>query len=167
MGEQTEWELAALRPDALSWSVHAVEEKRLLTCGEMKERWVSDWTKAPPRHTHRFASFDFAQDRLSSNLSVALPAKRVCAGHFPQYIRNPAHDPRSPLWDHRKTPIPPDAHFGYLHAVPRRDGRVWYWRNPATGHYYRYFNSGDGTAHFSGIVPRNEVPSEVRARWGE
>jgi hypothetical protein len=80
----------------------------------------------------------------------------------PPYRANPAHDPRSPLFNPRKTPEPPDAASVYQNSV-RADIGTWYGRS-ANGKFY--FSDSAGGAHFSGIVPKSRVPKEVLKELG-
>jgi hypothetical protein len=82
----------------------------------------------------------------------------------PPYRANPAHDPKSPLFNPRKTPEPPDAANVYQNSV-RADIGTWYGRS-ADGKFYRYFSDNAGGAHFSGIVPKSRVPREVLKELG-
>jgi hypothetical protein len=71
-------------------------------------------------------------------------------GPKPSYSVNPAHVPGS--LRRGKTPLPPDAEEVFRRAVPDDpiNPRNWYGRN-ADGQIYRFSDSNDGTAHFSGI----------------
>ncbi|MDP1615218.1 MAG: RHS repeat-associated core domain-containing protein [Methylococcales bacterium] len=77
----------------------------------------------------------------------------------PPYQANPAHNPRSPLFNPRKTPEPKDACTVYDNSVTGDIG-VWYGRN-ADDQIYRYFFDNAGNAHFSGIIPYPNVPNTV------
>ena len=72
-------------------------------------------------------------------------------GPKPAYSINPAHVPGKGLRP-GKTPLPPDAEEVFRRAVPADSiaPRSWYGRN-SKGQIYRYSDSNDGTAHFSGI----------------
>ena len=72
-------------------------------------------------------------------------------GKKPSYGMNPAHDPRSPLFNSNKTPLPSDAEEVFKNAVPDDpvSPRNWFGQN-ADGEIYRFSNTGDGTVHFSG-----------------
>lgn len=73
-------------------------------------------------------------------------------GPKPKYHVNPAHDPGSPLFNPKKTPLPNDAERVFKNAVPDDSvkPRNWYGTN-LQGQTYRFSGGGDGTAHFSGI----------------
>lgn|GEM_PF-6322196 len=83
---------------------------------------------------------------------------------LPEYRRNPAHDPRSPQFNPRKTPEPPDAAGLYQTSV-RGDFGTWYARGP-NDQIYRYFSDNAGGVHFSGIVSKAEVPKAVLQQLG-
>ncbi|NUQ79773.1 MAG: hypothetical protein HUU21_40235, partial [Polyangiaceae bacterium] len=73
-------------------------------------------------------------------------------GKKPEYQINPAHDPRSPLFNPRKTPLPDDAEAVFRNAVPDHpvNPKNWYGVN-TKGKLYRFANSNDGKAHVNGI----------------
>jgi hypothetical protein len=77
----------------------------------------------------------------------------------PPYRPNPAHDPRSPLFNPRKTPEPGDATQVYGDAV-RGDMGTWYGLNK-DGDIYRFFSDNAGGVHFSGKVSPQLVPNDV------
>ncbi|WP_256737681.1 RHS repeat-associated core domain-containing protein, partial [Pseudomonas sp. dw_358] len=83
----------------------------------------------------------------------------------PPYRANPAHDPKSPLFNPRKTPEPTDAESVYNDAV--RGGMNSWYGNGANGDIYRYFPDNAGSSHFSGIVPSAQVPNSVLKVLGE
>lgn len=103
-------------------------------------------------------------------------AKRLSRWHpppgtgKPTYKSNPAHDTKSPKYNPKKTPEPNDCTDVYKNAVPDspEDARHWWGKN-SQGEYYRFHNSNDGTAHYSGTFKpsANEVPTYVRQRLGE
>ena len=82
----------------------------------------------------------------------------------PEYRRNPAHDPRSPNFDPRKTPEPPDA-AGLFQTSVRADMGTWYARGP-NNQIYRYFSDNAGGVHFSGVVEKAKVPNHVLTQLG-
>jgi RHS repeat-associated protein len=82
----------------------------------------------------------------------------------PSYRANPAHNPRSPLFNPRKTPEPSDAAAVYQNAV-RGDMKTWYGRG-SDGSIYRYFYDNAGGVHFSGTVQPNDVTNIVRQQLG-
>ena len=82
----------------------------------------------------------------------------------PSYKANPAHDPKSPLFNPRKTPEPLDAVQAYENAV-RADMGTWYGKG-ANGEVYRYFSDNAGGVHFSGIVSKESAPIEVLRQLG-
>jgi hypothetical protein len=82
----------------------------------------------------------------------------------PPYRANPAHDPRSPNFNPRKTPEPPDASAVYDNAV--RSGMGEWFGVGQDGQVYRFFSDNAGGAHFSGIVPESAVPKGVRELLG-
>ncbi|MFY3384384.1 RHS repeat-associated core domain-containing protein [Paracidovorax sp. MALMAid1276] len=83
----------------------------------------------------------------------------------PTYRPNPAHDPNRPL--PRKTPEPSDCRAVYDRSVPDSPNspRHWWGRNDE-GQYYRFSNTNDGSAHYSGTFPSNSnlIPPYVRGR---
>lgn len=94
----------------------------------------------------------------------------------PAYKANPAHDPRG--LHAGKTPEPADAMAVYENAIPGpppsggKLGRNWYGRG-ANSEIYRFSDSGDQTAHFTGMTnypPRplrfEDIPIEVRRALG-
>lgn len=90
---------------------------------------------------------------------------QVVAGRIkPPYQSNPAHDPKSPLFNPRKTPEPSDVCSVYDSSVRGGMG-TWYGKN-SDGRIYRFFSDNAGTAHFSGIVPQSEVPYNVLQQLG-
>jgi RHS repeat-associated protein len=99
-----------------------------------------------------------------------LPRWNPKPGDFkPAYKANPAHDPKSPLYNPKKTPEPKDCSDVYKRAVPDDpvDARHW-WGKSGDGNYYRFHNSNDGTAHFSASFSPTDslVPRYVRERLG-
>jgi hypothetical protein len=84
----------------------------------------------------------------------------------PPYRANPAHNPKDPLgrYNPRKTPEPPDAATVYQNSVRANMG-TWYGRG-SNGEIYRYFTDNAGGVHFSGIVPKSQVPKEVLKQLG-
>ncbi len=81
----------------------------------------------------------------------------------PPYRANPAHQ-RGPQFNPRKTPEPTDAARVYENSV-RADMGTWYGRG-ANGKIYRYFSDNAGGTHFSGIVPKSQVPKAVLKELG-
>lgn len=71
-------------------------------------------------------------------------------GKKPEYTVNQQHVP-GPKFKPGKTPLPKDAAEAYKKAVPDRpvDAKNWYAKGE-DGSIYRYSNSNDGTAHYSG-----------------
>jgi len=91
---------------------------------------------------------------IAHNGSCKLPRY---PGKKPNYHVNDAHLPgRNP----NKTPLPKDAEDVYKKAVPDSptNPRNWYGKN-AEGDTYRYGDSNNGTAHFSG---RDNVAPGIR-----
>jgi len=82
----------------------------------------------------------------------------------PQYRSNPAHDPKSRLFNPRKTPEPADAASVYQSSVRGGMG-TWYGKG-ANGQIYRYFSDNAGGVHFSGAVPKSQVPKAVLRQLG-
>lgn len=82
----------------------------------------------------------------------------------PPYQSNPAHNPKSPLYNSRKTPEPADAEAVYQIAVRGSMG-TWYGKCE-TGKIYRYSSDNAGTVHFSGIMERARVPKDVLKQLG-
>lgn len=72
----------------------------------------------------------------------------------PRYEANPAHDPKSPLFNPNKDPEPPDA-AGLFVDAERAGFGTWYVRGEQG--WYRYFSDNAGPAHFSGIIPESDV----------
>ena len=72
-------------------------------------------------------------------------------GPKPTYEPNQAHTPGKPGWGPRKTREPDDAKSVYKNAVPDDDvqAKHWYGKN-SDGEIYRYSDSNNGTAHFTG-----------------
>jgi uncharacterized protein RhaS with RHS repeats len=83
----------------------------------------------------------------------------------PPYLPNPAHNPRTPSFNPRKTPEPKDACSVYENSVTGDIG-VWYGKN-ADGQIYRYFFDNAGSAHFSGIIPYPNVPNSILKELGQ
>ena len=83
----------------------------------------------------------------------------------PSYRANPAHDKRSPLFNPRKTPEPSDAASIYQSSVRGGMG-TWYGKG-TNGEIYRYFSDNAGSVHFSGSVPKNQVPNEILKQLGK
>lgn len=82
----------------------------------------------------------------------------------PSYRQNPAHDPKSPRFNPRKTPEPSDAEAVYQTAV--RGGMGTWYGKCSDGKVYRYFSDNAGSAHFSGIVPQSQVPKDILKQLG-
>jgi len=78
---------------------------------------------------------------------------------------NPAHDPRSPSFNPRKTPEPPDTGTVSENAV--RSGMGEWFGKGEDGQIYRFFSDNAGGVHFSGIVPMNAVPKGIRELLGK
>ena len=76
-------------------------------------------------------------------------------GPKPQYEVNDAHVPNSPLFNPRKTPLPPDAETLYRRAIPEPDGGSW-WVKVKKDLYYRY-QGGGGRSHFNGAFNENQA----------
>lgn len=74
----------------------------------------------------------------------------VAARIRPEYKSNPAHDPRSPLFNPRKTPEPADAATVYSSAQRTGMG-TWIGQAP-DGNIYQFFSDNAGGVHFSGIL---------------
>ena len=88
----------------------------------------------------------------------------VAARVRPPYRANPAHNPRSPHFNSRKTPEPADAPQVYQESIRTGMG-TWYGRG-ADGQFYRFFSDNAGGVHFSGIIPRGQVPTSVLRHFG-
>jgi hypothetical protein len=82
----------------------------------------------------------------------------------PPYKTNPAHDPKSPLFNPKKTPEPADAAQVYGNAV-RSDMGTWYGKG-TDDQIYRYFSDNAGNAHFSGTVTKESVPADILRELG-
>jgi RHS repeat-associated protein len=87
----------------------------------------------------------------------------------PAYRPNPAHNPRSPSFNPRKTPEPPDAVTVYDSSVAGPDG-VYYGRG-SNGEIYRFSSDNAGGAHFSGMTGTGglrleDIPIAVRRLLG-
>jgi hypothetical protein len=84
----------------------------------------------------------------------------------PKYYVNPMHTKNIP----GKTPLPPDAESLYKNAIPHYNPDtkgVKHWYSKANdGQYYRYSDSNDGTAHFTGIFSEKEIPNAIKIRFG-
>ncbi|KWS06277.1 Rhs-family protein [Lysobacter capsici AZ78] len=89
----------------------------------------------------------------------------VAARIKPPYKANPAHDERSRLFDHRKTPEPLDAAIVYTNSIRGGMG-TWYGRG-AEGKIYQFFDDNAGKVHFSGIINQAKVPNEVLKQLGK
>jgi len=66
-----------------------------------------------------------------------------------------------------KTPIPNDAEKLYKQAVPDSvtNPKAWHVRSPDNPNsYYRYSGSNDGTAHFTGEIYRDLLPTYAKDR---
>ncbi len=87
----------------------------------------------------------------------------------PIYKSNPAHDPKSSKYNPKKTPEPENCPTVYKKSVPDDpyNPRHWWGQND-DGKFYRFSNTNDGTAHYSGTFDRRapEVPPYVRSRLG-
>jgi hypothetical protein len=89
----------------------------------------------------------------------------------PELRPNPAHDPKSSLFNPRKTPEPPDAATAYQNAVEGERG-VWYGKSE-TGEIYRYSSDNAGGAHFSGQtggtdgIRLESIPIKIRRIFGK
>jgi len=93
----------------------------------------------------------------------------------PMYRANPAHNQRSA--HSRKTPEPADAWLVYEKALPGppiagKLGVNWYGLG-ANGQIYRFSDSSDHTAHFSGMTNYapmplrfEDIPIEIRRALG-
>lgn len=86
----------------------------------------------------------------------------------PAYHVNPAHVKGTSDYNPRKTPLPDDAQEVYAKAVPGdpEKTRAWFGMN-SEGKVYRFFDSNDGKAHFSGIDgvgPGIEIPPYAKKR---
>ena len=90
--------------------------------------------------------------------------KAVAERIKPPYQANPAHDPRSPLFNPKKTPEPKDVLQVYAKSVRGGMG-TWYGKS-SDGNIYRYFSDNAGAVHFSGIVPKSNVPASVLKHMG-
>jgi hypothetical protein len=77
----------------------------------------------------------------------------------PPYQSNPAHNPRSPLFNPRKTPEPVDACRVYESSVRGGLG-TWYGKGE-NEQIYRFFSDNTGTVHFSGVVSGANVPNFI------
>ena len=90
----------------------------------------------------------------------------IVAGRIrPPYQPNPAHDPKNPLFNPNKTPEPVDACDVYNTSIRGGMG-TWYGRGQ-NGDIYRYFSDNNGNAHFSGNIPRSQVPNDILRQLGE
>ena len=108
---------------------------------------------------------------LVHNCSGAVGLARY-DGPKPKYDVNPAHQKGQRGFHPGKTPLPSDAKDVYRGAVPSGDGttgsvRQW-WGVNGDGQLYRFSDSNNGTAHFTGTFEPNHkhVPQYVRDRLG-
>jgi hypothetical protein len=124
-------------------------------------------------HGHNY--FVLAQHDMTTSGSPPVLVHNMCAvntsrynGSKPQYTVNPAHVPSTGQgFNWKKTPLPKDAEEVFKKAVPSDATNPKHWFGKASdGTFYRYSNSNDGTAHFSGIFNFNELPSYVKSRFG-
>jgi len=98
---------------------------------------------------------------IGSPYNPSIVASRI----RPPYQPNPAHNPRTPLFNPRKTPEPKDACSVYDNSVTGNIG-IWYGKN-ADDQIYRYFSDRAGGAHFSGIMQESQVPIDVLKQLGQ
>jgi RHS repeat-associated protein len=84
--------------------------------------------------------------------------EQVASRVRPDYRANPAHDPRSPLFNPRKTHEPADA--ADLFSTASRSGMGTWYAKGSQG-WYRYSSDNAGGAHFSGIIAENAVPVSI------
>ncbi|MCP4352056.1 MAG: RHS repeat-associated core domain-containing protein, partial [Desulfobacterales bacterium] len=82
----------------------------------------------------------------------------------PPYRANPAHDPACSRFNPKKTPEPGDAVQVYKNSV--RSGMGEWYGIGKDGQIYRYFSDNAGGVHFSGIVQKSSVPTDVRKQLG-
>ena len=81
----------------------------------------------------------------------------------PLYRSNPAHDPQSPSFNPLKTPEPSDVGAAYKGAT-RGDYGTWYGKGE--GGWYRFSSDNAGGVHFSGTVPAQRVPIQIKRGVG-
>jgi hypothetical protein len=91
--------------------------------------------------------------------ALRITLRQLLRAFGPPYRPNPAHNPRSPHFNPRKTPEPFDAASVYQGAV-RADMRTWYGLG-ADGSIYRYFYDNAGGVHFSGTISPADVPNHI------
>ncbi|MEM5789327.1 MAG: RHS repeat-associated core domain-containing protein, partial [Syntrophobacteraceae bacterium] len=78
----------------------------------------------------------------------------------PSYCQNPAHNPRSSFYNPRKTPEPRDAEMVFRDAI--RSGWNEWTGKSSDGSYYKYYSDNAGSAHFSGMIPENQISRDLR-----
>jgi hypothetical protein len=83
----------------------------------------------------------------------------------PRYVRSDAHVPGRGLTS-RKDKEPADAESVYQEGWLVRQNLGTWWGRGELG-YYRYFFGNDGTVHFTGIFPRNKVPTFILEQMEE
>jgi|GEM_PF-3494907 len=89
----------------------------------------------------------------------------VAARIRPSYEPNPAHNPKSHLYNPKKSPEPKDAAQLYRGAILGNLG-TWYAKN-SKGQIYRYFSDNAKTVHFSGVITEvNDIPLHVLKHFG-
>ena len=83
----------------------------------------------------------------------------------PDYENPGMHDPSSPNFNSRKTPLPSDAEAVYKKAIPSNATlKTWFGIN-SEGDIYRYSSNNLGQVHFSGSSSSTQgldVPSKVQ-----
>lgn len=75
------------------------------------------------------------------------------------------HDPTSPNFNPRKSPLPSDAESVYANAIKVGDREpgtgTLYFGKSANGKYYRY-SGQNGEVHWSGEMAPNKVPRAIK-----
>jgi len=88
----------------------------------------------------------------------------VAARIKPPYKANDAHNPKSSSYNPQKTPEPADAELLYQDAI-LGEVDTWYAINK-NGEIYRYFPDKAGGVHFSGVIEKAKIPTDVLRYFG-
>ncbi|MBC5785079.1 Ig-like domain repeat protein [Ramlibacter sp. USB13] len=106
----------------------------------------------------------------TSGRAVPLPRWNPGPGEFKPVYKPHPDRVKGPRYNPDKTPEPKDCPQVFARAVPEDpvDPRQW-WGKSENGLYYKFHNSNDGTAHFSGSYAPTDpkVPGYVRDRLGK
>jgi RHS repeat-associated protein len=109
---------------------------------------------------------NFAEKQIRNPDDSGTPPNPGPVGPPRAQYENPGHhDPSSPNYVKGKTPLPADDEQVYQTSIkdPNRapgTGEVYYGKN-ANGEYYRY-SGQNNRVHWSGAVPREQVPPAIR-----